>query len=56
MLRVEAAVRKKITEKHGSDDPVASRRKAQGRKRIAKFRAKKARQAQVLNKEAPQSG
>jgi len=55
-LRVEGAVRKKITEKHSSDDPVVSRRKAQGRKRTAKFRAKKARQAQVLNREAPQSG
>jgi hypothetical protein len=55
-LRVETFVGNAVAKKLGSDDPVVSRRKAQGRKRTAKFRAKKARQAQVLNKEAPQSG
>jgi hypothetical protein len=55
-LKVETIVRNAIAKKLGSDDPVVSRRKAQGRKRTAKFRAKKARQAQVLNKEASRSG
>ena len=44
-LRVETAVRKAIAKKLGSEDPVLGRHKAQGRKRSAKFRAKKARQA-----------
>jgi hypothetical protein len=55
-LRVEAAVRKKITEKHGSDDPVQSHRKAQGRKRTSKFRAKKARRSDGLSKEISKPG
>jgi hypothetical protein len=55
-LRVETSVRNAIAKKLGSDDPVLGRHKAQGRKRTAKFRAKKARQAQVLSKEASKPG
>jgi hypothetical protein len=55
-LRVETSVRNAIAKKLGSDDPVLGRHKEQGRKRTAKFRAKKARQAQVLSKGTPQSG
>jgi hypothetical protein len=42
-LEVEAFVCKKVAEKLGSEDPVRSRRKAQGRKRTARFRASKRR-------------
>ncbi len=55
-LRVETSVRNAVVKKLGSDDPVLSHRKAQGRKRTAKFRARKARKAEVLGKEVSKPG
>jgi hypothetical protein len=55
-LNMEKIVRNAAAKKFGSDDPVLSRRKAQGRRRTSKFRAKKARQAQVLSREVSKPG
>jgi hypothetical protein len=55
-LRIETSVCIAIAKKLGSDDPVLSRRKAQGRKRTSKFRAKKARMSDGLSKRISNPG
>jgi hypothetical protein len=57
-LKMAAVAHNAIVKKFGSDDPVLSLRRAQGRNRTSKFRAKKARaaQAHVLSKLAATPG
>jgi hypothetical protein len=55
-LKVETVVSNGVAKKFGNDDPVLSRRKAQGRKRTAIFRAKSARRSEGLGKEASKPG